>query len=418
MAGSAGTGVAWIDEADGVFRGGGVKGLGIAGALEGFAADQDYPVRRWVNVAGASAGAIIASYLAVKGDDGVAALGKLLDEMPFASFEDFPPGGRLFGGVPNLFRRHGLARGEKFRTWFGDAIEHATFAAVKTDDGTDSRLKMVAVDVTNRQLLLLPDDLPRYRLPGEASAIDPDSFPIADAVRMSMSIPYFFEPVRLVRDQVRCTDPGHTELAAGAIVDRLAITQANAAERARGHEEASFEEIAKPQVAEIVDGGTLSNFPVWIFDVDPGEGGDAPQRLTFGFTLTGGRSGLKGHKWLRRLAPWPVRFGVEIFKAATDAWDNRFVSHSTEVRTITIDAGDVGTTQFDLNAVGRAALVERGRQAAARYLREFDPARLVNTHGARPAPLATPAPPRPAAAPTPMQAPPPPPPQPSPPAAA
>ncbi|MDX6470752.1 MAG: hypothetical protein QOF75_2555, partial [Gaiellaceae bacterium] len=27
----------WIDEADGVFRGGGVKGLGLAGALLGFA---------------------------------------------------------------------------------------------------------------------------------------------------------------------------------------------------------------------------------------------------------------------------------------------------------------------------------------------------------------------------------------------
>jgi hypothetical protein len=27
--------MAWLEEADGVFRGGGVKGLGIAGALEG-----------------------------------------------------------------------------------------------------------------------------------------------------------------------------------------------------------------------------------------------------------------------------------------------------------------------------------------------------------------------------------------------
>jgi NTE family protein len=55
----------WIDEADGVFRGGGVKGIGLAGALSGFAEHPTKPVRRWVNVAGASAGAIIASYLAV-----------------------------------------------------------------------------------------------------------------------------------------------------------------------------------------------------------------------------------------------------------------------------------------------------------------------------------------------------------------
>ena len=44
----------WIDEADGVFRGGGVKGIALAGALEGFASHPTKPVRRWVNVAGAS----------------------------------------------------------------------------------------------------------------------------------------------------------------------------------------------------------------------------------------------------------------------------------------------------------------------------------------------------------------------------
>ena len=47
----------WIDEADGVFRGGGVKGLGLAGALLGFAEHPEKPVKQWVNVAGASAGA-------------------------------------------------------------------------------------------------------------------------------------------------------------------------------------------------------------------------------------------------------------------------------------------------------------------------------------------------------------------------
>src|SRR3954471_8530342 len=131
--------MAWVEEADGVFRGGGVKGLGIAGALEGFAADQRYPVERWVNVAGASAGAIIASFLAVKGDHAVTDLAKLLEDMPFASFEDYPRGGRVFGGVPNLFRNHGLARGEKFRQWMDEQLGGATFAEVRDGRG-DSRL--------------------------------------------------------------------------------------------------------------------------------------------------------------------------------------------------------------------------------------------------------------------------------------
>ena len=50
----------WIDEADAVFRGGGVKGLGLAGALCGFAEHPTKPVHKWKDVAGASAGAIIA----------------------------------------------------------------------------------------------------------------------------------------------------------------------------------------------------------------------------------------------------------------------------------------------------------------------------------------------------------------------
>jgi NTE family protein len=377
--------MAWLDKADGVFRGGGVKGIGIAGALEGFAADETYPIRRWVNVAGASAGAIIASFLAVKGDNGVAELADLLKRMQFASFEDYPPGGRILGGVPNLFRKHGMAHGEAFRKWFDNELGQATFADVKGPGGQGSRLKLVAVDVTNGQLLLLPDDLPRYRLPGEPSAINPDSFPISSAARMSMSIPYFFEPVQLVRDQVQCTASGGTQLAAGTLVDRITMEEANADCVADGRAVATFDEVAKPQVALIVDGGTLSNFPVWIFDVNPVDAGEGPQRLTFGFTLTGGRGVGGGASFLKRIAPWPVRFGADIFHAATSAWDARFVSHSTRVRTVTIDAGDVGTTEFDLSAERRDKLFASGHEAAAAYLRNFDPQDAVNTHGAKPA---------------------------------
>jgi NTE family protein len=331
--------MAWVEEADGVFRGGGVKGIGIAGALEGFAADPRYPIKRWVNVAGASAGAIIASFLAVKRDAGVAELGPLLENTPFATFEDYPRGGRIFGGVPNLFRHHGMARGEEFRKWMDGQLGGATFGDVKSERG-GSRLKMVTVDVTNGQLLLLPDDLPLYRLPDADHPIDPDSFPISSAVRMSMSIPYLFEPVQLVRT-------GTTD------------------------------------AAQLIDGGTLSNFPVWIFDVDPAEGGEKPKRLTFGFTLTGGRS-VGGGGGLVKHAPWPVRFGVDIVRTAMSAWDTRFASHSTRVRTVAIDALDVGTTEFKLTPEKRQALIDSGRKAVSDYLAKFDPAKATNTHGAKP----------------------------------
>src|SRR3954470_22070482 len=155
----------WVEEADGVFRGGGVRGLGLAGALVGFAEHPEKPVKQWVNVAGASAGAIIACYLAAGHD--AHDIAALMTKTKFGDFQDFPWGGKVLGGGINLLRRRGLARGEAFRHWFSEQLEGKTFAATKTGDGRRYRLKLIAVDVTNRALLVLPDDLPRYRRPGE-----------------------------------------------------------------------------------------------------------------------------------------------------------------------------------------------------------------------------------------------------------
>ncbi len=370
----------WIEEADGVFRGGGVKGLGLAGALLGFAEHPDKPIKKWVNVAGASAGAILACYLACGHD--AADMADLMKRTKFGDFQDFPPPGKLIGGGGNLFRRHGLARGEAFRLWFGDQLEHKTFASTKNDDGT-YRLKLIAVDVTNKALLVLPDDLERYRRIGDDAPIDPDQFEIADAARMSMSIPYFFEPVQLVRDRVFVEDPGDCGgLAANVPADRIDVATQNASARTAGRREASFRELntreLKQQQSVIIDGGTLSNFPVWLFDVD--SPGRQLRRPTFGFTLTGGKGVGGGVNKVVARMPWAVRFGVDIFHTSQEAWDARFVSHSTRVRTVTVNAGNVGTTEFNLPATAQDMLIANGRDAAKRFLDTFDLTDYENTY--------------------------------------
>jgi NTE family protein len=326
----------WIDEADGVFRGGGMKGIALAGALCGFAEHPEKPVRRWVNVAGASAGALIACYLAV-GHTAAQMAELLRTRTPFESFEDFPHGIKALG-VLSLLRGGGLAEGHAFEKWFDGVLEGATFERVaKEEDGAkrDWRLKLIAVDITKRRLLVLPDDLADYRVPGTAGLIDPDGFSIARAARMSMSIPYFFKPVEL--------------------------------------------EHKSGERSVIVDGGTLSNFPVWLFDVDPATAGRPPCRPTFGLTLKGGRNfggvfGLAG-----RLAPPAVRMGFQIFHTAQSAWDERFVSHSTRVRTLAVDAGDVATTEFDLSPARQETLLASGRAAAREFLDAFRLEDYMNT---------------------------------------
>jgi NTE family protein len=322
--------------ADGVFQGGGVKGLGLVGALLQFGDDPRIEIEEWVNVAGTSAGSIVACLLAT--GQSPAQLQTLMTGLDFAQFEDWGSGGEVIGGTLNLARYHGLAHGEVFHQWIDGQLKQATFQTVKRDPppatGSPYRLRMIATDISRKEMLVLPDDIANYRNPQTGQPFDPDGFKIADAVRMSMSIPYFFQPIILTHAQTGLP-------------------------------------------STIVDGGVLSNFPVWIFDTQD----TTPVRPTFGFHLVGG-SGVGGSLGgvIQNLG-WGVAEAVDIFHTATDAWDKRFMSHSTVVRTCTISAGTIGTTDFQLTDVQKNWLLQSGRDGAKTFLDTYDRANYRNTYG-------------------------------------
>jgi NTE family protein len=332
-----------VDEthrADGVFQGGGVKGLGLVGAVLQFAEGakdgdgEQLQVTDWVNVAGTSAGSICAALIAC-GYDAKKLESTFLD-LPFAQFEDFGRGGKIIGGLVNLAEHHGLAHGEVFHKWMDDQVGGKTFAAVKNtapEADPTYRLQMIATDITNKRMLVLPDDIVKYTGP-TGEALKPDDLKIADAVRMSMSIPYFFQPIIL--------------------------TDAETGVR-----------------STIVDGGVLSNFPVWLFDTKK----QAAPRPTFGFHLVGGRGVGGGLNTAIDHAGWAVKEGVDIFHTATDAWDDRFRSHSTVVRTCTIDAGPIGTTDFNLTPDQKKFLLDSGRKGALEFIGGFKRDTYMNTFG-------------------------------------
>ena len=350
--------------ADGVFEGGGVKGIAFAGAIA--AAEQDGGVEEWVNIAGTSAGAIVAALLAVGYDS--AGLQRILNDAKYPKFADCGPGGKWAGGLVNaVVRMRGLAPGKYFHQWMSEQLAASplakelgktelTFADVKrrdlpprseVPDITDEqyerakyRLHVIGSEVTSGQMLLLPDALPNYE-DKQGKQFDKDTFPIVDAVRMSMSYPFLFKPVELYKD-------------------------------------------GRPHY--VVDGGLLSNYPIWLFD------SPNPKRPTWGFRLHPGTSTVEGlpHRAIPRPL-WSVPLLKAMFSAATEAWDRHNLAHTVSARTVSIPTHAISTTDFNLSQENAQALYGWGKDAASAFFQ--DPAQKTYLNSFGQAVGSTPAPP-------------------------
>ncbi len=286
---------------DGVFSGGGIKGIALIGAVE----EIEKRGFQFVRVAGASAGAIIAALIAAKYTSkeidqllGELNLGILLDErqkiLPLAVTK------WIF-----LFWRLGLYKGNELENWLAEVLEKkglVTFA-----DLPPQTLRVIASDLTNGRLLVLPDDLEKY-------GIDPKTFPIAKAIRMSCSLPYFFEPVKL-----KCRN----------------------------------------ETSVVVDGGVLSNFPMWLFDQENVK----KTRPVLGIQLSSQEQDRPKNE---------IRNAIQMFEALfetmKDAHDSRYISRKHAKNIIFIPLQEGLTTEFSISAEKKSQLKNHGRECARKFL--------------------------------------------------
>ncbi len=305
-----------------VFEGGGVKGIALVGAFS-VLEERGYQPQ---NMAGASAGAIVAALVAA----GYTAteLRRIIGKLDYDHFKDegwedrIPLAGRSLSILKDL----GVYEGEAFLAWMRELLEAKgirTFGdLVRREDAEPKyryKAQVIASDATERRLLVLPRDAPRLGIG------DPDDLNVALAVRMSMSIPIFFEPVKFANAQT-----GREHL--------------------------------------IVDGGMLSNFPVWLFDAEE------PLWPTFGLKLVEKPRAPIGDQ-LRQESP---RSGVlsiiDYLRSLVDtmmaAHDRLYIEEHDFDRTIAIDTLGVGTTEFDLSEERAMGLFESGRTAAEKFLGE------------------------------------------------
>ena len=174
--------------ADAVIEGGGVKGIGLVGAIY----EAEKRGYRWRRIAGTSAGALIAAFLAA----GYSAeeLKNEIINLNYVAFlekkgvQKIPIAGNLL----NFLLYNGVYSGDYLENWVREKL---LVKGVRTFGDLDNKkLSIIASDITSEEMLVLPDDLIQY-------GVDPSSFDISTAVRMSTSLPYFFQPKRLVIDE-------------------------------------------------------------------------------------------------------------------------------------------------------------------------------------------------------------------------
>ncbi|MFC5701075.1 patatin-like phospholipase family protein [Cohnella faecalis] len=304
-----------------VFEGGGVKGISLTGAVK--AAEQAGIC--FHRVAGTSSGSIVASLLAT--GHSASEMKSIIESTPFRSFLKQSPIFRLkvIGPAIRLFLRNGLYSGDALELWIGKLL--AAKGVVRFGDLPKGALRIVASDITNGKLLVLPDDIALY-------GIDPERFSVARAIRMSASIPFFFDPVIL-----------RTPIAA-----------------AKAHEKIK----PKLNLTYVVDGGLLSNFPLWVFD-DDDDTDLAERRIpVIGFQMVGKNdshpNAIRG----------PVTMLKAMFETMLSAHDERYIEDHNRARAIKIPTLGVSTTDFGLSKEKSEQLYLSGLAAGEKFFKQWN----------------------------------------------
>lgn len=168
-----------------VFEGGGVKGIAYGGALD--VLEKKGILSNIKRVAGTSAGAINATMLAL--GYSCVEVSDLIAATKFSSFEDHS---RFFlSNVVRMVKKYGWNKGEAFHQWIGKCIASRT----DNEDFTFNNLAQ-ALKGGNpngfRELYVVSTNLSKQKYVVFSNETTPD-MPIRDAVRMSMSIPLYFQ---------------------------------------------------------------------------------------------------------------------------------------------------------------------------------------------------------------------------------
>lgn len=314
-------------DADLVLEGSGIKAIAHVGALG--VLQQEHGCR-FHRVAGASAGAIVAAFVAAGlAPERMQPL--LCDGIQYERVADRGGLNRIpvVGPPLSLVFQKGMYDGDYLHEWVRDTLKAETgaehFGDLKiTDDpgsdlppGRSYRLVVIVSDVSRGLLVRLPWDYPAYGL-------DPDRQLIADAVRASASIPVFFKPVRLTWGP------------------------------------------PSKNVSYLVDGGALSDFPIEVFDRTDGR---QPRWPTFGIKL----SAMPEPGELLHEVRCTISLLHSLFDTIVTGHDQvHLADPCVSLRTMFVDTSYAEAADFRLDRRVRDRLFLDGQEAARGFMATWD----------------------------------------------
>jgi NTE family protein len=290
-----------------VFEGGGVKGIAYGGALQKL--EELKILQNIERVAGTSAGAITATLLAIGYE--AKEISDIIANTNFQDFADEDEG--YLKDIYRFFVYFGWHKGDKLKQWTSDHL----FVKFGKADLTFSELhhhSELSETVSQRRirdLYIVGSNLTTHKSELYSHETTPD-MQIRDAVRISMSIPFYFQAVFSKTKDV------------------------------------------------LVDGGVIRNYPINIFD-DNGYNAE-----TLGFRLFDKNTIEGGNKKLEITGIKSFAMSLITFMQATAC--NTHINAQDWQRTIAIDTTGVEVTEFDLSQAKKNTLIDNGYKGVDKYL--------------------------------------------------